>query len=281
MAESDTLTLAFLTAHPLEAARVLERLPGAETAALFERVPARTGARALTAMLPTVAAQVVGGLDDAIALALLTAAGTQGTVAVLRHIADPRRTRLIEALPTTTAVASRLLLGYPEDAVGAWVDPAVMTMAPAADAGTALQRLRSDEGIRGAHAYVVDAEQRLAGVVDLQVLLRAPAGAALGTLMRPVPAVLSAVAPVVNVSDHPGWEDAAEVPVVERGARFIGVLRRAALTHALARSMSVPAADEVTVMGLLARGYWVAVAGLAEAGLVLMPRVERVLPEER
>ena len=48
MASADTLTIAFLEAHPARAARVLERLPGPEAAALFTRVPARVGGPVFT-----------------------------------------------------------------------------------------------------------------------------------------------------------------------------------------------------------------------------------------
>ena len=56
MAEAGTLTLAFVSSHPVEAARVLEGLPGADAAALFASLPARAAAPALAAMLPAAAA---------------------------------------------------------------------------------------------------------------------------------------------------------------------------------------------------------------------------------
>ena len=58
MANPESLTLAFVTAHPAEAARILERLNASDAAALFDRVPARAGAPVLTAMLPSAAARV-------------------------------------------------------------------------------------------------------------------------------------------------------------------------------------------------------------------------------
>ena len=111
MAEPEALTLTYITAHPAEAARVLERIPGADAAALFATVPARAGAPVLTAMLPSAAARILSSLHDEPALALLTAAGVQAAVTVLRYIPEARRSRLLEGLPTATAVASRVLLG--------------------------------------------------------------------------------------------------------------------------------------------------------------------------
>ena len=154
MASAETLTLAFLNAHPARAARVLERLPGPEAAALFARLPARAGGPVLAAMLPPTAARLLSNLDDAAALALLTVLGAQSAVGVLRHLAEPRRSRLIAGLPTATAVASRLLLGYLEDSVGGWVDPDVIAVAAECTAGEALALARD---LAPAKPYFIEA----------------------------------------------------------------------------------------------------------------------------
>src|SRR6185503_3439466 len=123
MAEPEALTLNYIVAHPAEAARVLERIPTADAAALFASVPARAGSPVLMAMLTSAAARVLGSLDDEPALALLAAAGAQAAVTVLRYVPEARRSGLLQGLPTATALASRILLGYPDDSVGAWADP--------------------------------------------------------------------------------------------------------------------------------------------------------------
>jgi Mg/Co/Ni transporter MgtE len=145
MADPETLTLAFVSAHPGEAARVLERMTAPEAAALFGKVPARAGVPVLTAMLPSVAARVIGLLEAKIALSMLTAAGSQAAVAVLRQVPEPKRSQLIEGLPTAAAIASRLLLGYPDDSVGAWADPDIVVLPPEVSVGEALARVRSGD----------------------------------------------------------------------------------------------------------------------------------------
>jgi len=53
------------------------------------------------------------------------------------------------------------------------------------------------------------------------------------------------------------------------------------LARALARNRATaqPAA-EVTITGVLTRGYWDAASGLAEAGLWLLPPAKPVQPED-
>ena len=106
MANPESLTLAFVGAHPAEAARILERIHAVDAAALFERVPARAGAPVLTAMLPSAAARVLAALEAGTAQSLLVNSGTQAAVTILRQISEPLRSQLVEGLPTTAAIAS-------------------------------------------------------------------------------------------------------------------------------------------------------------------------------
>jgi hypothetical protein len=71
------------------------------------------------------------------------------------------------------------------------------------------------------------------------------------------------------------------LPAVERDGRLIGVLRRGTLARALARSrLPGPAPSEPPLSGILARGYWDAFSGLAEAMLSALPPAKPVYKEE-
>ena len=271
-----SLSLAFMRGHPVQAARVLEALPDADAAALFHRAPARLGAAVLAAMLPRRAARCVEALDDVRALELLAAMGTQPTVALLRHLPEARRQPLIAGLPTATALASTLLLGYTEDTLGAWADPDIITMTSDARVSDVLDRVRQAPA---AHAlvFVTDAQLRLTGVVSLPALLQAPQAATLATLTQRPAAVLPANAPLSGAAAHPGWERASMLPVVEPGDRLVGALTRDALTRALRRTAPAPVAADAAMPVLFARGYWQALSGLFESGLALLPRVPPAL----
>lgn len=271
MADPVTLTHAFMRAHPAEAARVLESVPAAAAAALFAEAPARLGAGVLAAMFPGAAAQSLELLDDERALELLAALGAQPAAALLRHLNEERRVRLIGGLPTATALASRLLLAYPEDSAGAWANPAVIALPPGTHAAEALERVRlTDAEVQ--EVLVINAGQQLLGRVAVATLLRAPPATALDSLLSPAAGVLAAQTPLVGALSHPAWEQVSGLPVVESGDRLIGVLTRAALTQALRglQAPATPATDE-TVIGLAARGYWAAVSGIVAATLSLLP----------
>lgn len=276
MADAESLSHAFMRAHPAAAARVLDALPPAEAAALLARVPARLAAPVLVAMLPGAAARSLGAVEDERALELLGELRTQPRVAVLRHIADPRRSRLIAGLPTAAALAAQLLLGYVEDAVGAWTDPDVVALPGGTRAADALERVRH-AALDAQRVFVIGAGGRLEGWVALAVLLRAPQGAALASIQQQPEAVLAAQTPLAVAANHAGWESGSLLPVVESGERLVGALSREALTRALRRVRRLQRADPpATLGGMLARGYWDALSGGAQAMATLLPGVAPV-----
>jgi magnesium transporter len=276
MADDETLSLAFMRAHPAEAARVLEALAPAQAAQLLVRVPARLAAPVLAAMRPNAAARGIAGLEDEQVLALLGELATQPVVAVLRHVAEPRRSRLISGLPTAAALASKLLLGYVVDSVGAWTDPDVLALPGATRAAEALERVRHiDATVQ--RVFVTGSDGRLEGWVPLPALLRAPEGATLASVMQRPDGVMSAKTPLAGALAHPGWESSSLLPVLESGERLVGVLTRDALTRALGRSArATPAIPGETLAGMLALGYWDALSGGAEAMVTLLPPVKAV-----
>jgi magnesium transporter len=276
MADADTLSVAFMRAHPAEAARVLESVGPAAAAALLARVPARLGAPVLAAMLPNAAARALAVMEDEPALALLGELGTQPLVAILRHLAEPRRARLIAGLPTSAAFASQMLLGYVEDTVGAWTDPDVIALPGATRAADAMERVRNVEAAVS-RVFVVSADGTLEGWVPLPVLLRASEGASLSSIMKQPDAMLSAQAPLAGAAAHPGWARASILPVVQPGGRLVGVLSRDALTRALGRTSPARRAGAGgSLAEMMARGYWNALSGGAEAMATLLPGVRPV-----
>jgi magnesium transporter len=272
VAKAEALTHAFLESHPEDAARVLERLVPQEAAALFAVTPLRTWVPALRAMLPFSAARCLELLDDETVAAALRRVGPQSGVALLRHVAEPRKSALLTRLPTALGVAFRLLLGYPEQTVGAHADPQVLALAADATVGAASALVRTVDEVNHPHVYVLDSEQRLLGVVDLTVLLRADAEVPLHHLVRKMPFALPARAALQAINDHQGWNESSALPVVERDGRFVGVLHRAALARSLVWHRSPDEQPgETDVLSQLASAYWLGVSGLIQATVSVLP----------
>jgi magnesium transporter len=278
MAESDFLTNAYLAAHPDGAARVLEQLPDEEAAALFESAPVRLGAPVLSAMLPHTAARCVLRLETPRAAMLLAAVSFPSAAAILRNMPEPPRTLLLDAMPTATALGARALLGYPEDSVGACVDSEIIALPPDRRASDALEALRAARVVPSGPVFVVDAQRRPLGKVELPELVRAGAQERLDTLMVAAGDLLPAMTPLAGADTHRVWQDTDVVPVVERGGGLVGVVRRNALRQAQGRRTLVTDPPAQSLTGALVLGYWNAVSGLIEATLSLLAAPRRGPP---
>ena len=272
MVDAESLTLAFVTAHPAEAARILERLGTADAAALFERIPTRAGAPVLSTMLPSVAARIVSALKADTGRSLLAALGTQAAVSILRQTNETRRRELVSGLPTATAMASRLLLYYADDSVGAWIDPDIVVFPLETSVADALTRIGNGNEPVVELVFSVDDEQRLKGVARLHQLLRVPSDRKLASIVEKPGTVLNASSTISSISKRRGWQQSAVLPVTDRDGKLIGVLRRSTLDRALARGhQPAPANDSEVLVSMCASGYWNAFSALAHAIVSLLP----------
>jgi magnesium transporter len=274
----ERLSFAFLEAHPADAARVLERLAPNHVSGLLSDAPVRLASPALRLMLPPFVARCLDPLDDPTVLALLRAMGPQAGVAVLHYLPEARRTALLAQLPTAMGMAFRLLLGYPEDAVGAWMNPRVVVLPADTTADAALTRLREAQGEVDGQVFVTGNGQRLQGIALLPDLMRAAAESPLSQLMQKVRFTLPARASIAGVGDHEGWDDYQLLPVVERDDRFVGVLDRSVVARALLRHQRTqPQAGLGDVFANLAGGYWLGVSSLIQLAVEMLP-VAKPLP---
>lgn len=272
MAGTEELSFAFLESHPTDAARVLERIAPQHVAALLSEIPGRLAAPVLQAMLPLQAARCFEFLDDDTATGLLRAMGPQAGVAILHYVPDAQRNALLAQLPTAQSLAYHLLLGYPEDSVGAWMDPRVPALPADTTAEDAIRRLREAQDDGNAGIFVIGSGQRLLGHADLLTVLKAQSDAPLYKIMRKVIYTIPARATIRAVEAHAGWDDFQLLPVVEREERFVGALDRGVLARALLRNRRT-ASDEGynNVVANLAGGYWLGVASLIQLVVALLP----------
>jgi magnesium transporter len=272
VASSEDLSYAFLEAHPVDAARVLERLATTEAAALLQSAPLRLASRVLRQMLPIAGVHCLEHLSDIEIAGLLRGAGVQSGVALLRYFSAERRTKLLMQLPSALTLSFELLLGYPEDSVGAWMDPRALALPADMTTGESLERVRRADEALIADPFVIDRNQRLLGYVELADLLRAGSASSLVRLVRPSPYRLPAQSLLAGLRDHPGWLEASTLPVVERGDRLVGAFTHAALQRALSIELDTPAPNHAgSSFAGIAGAYWFGVSSLIQALVSLLP----------
>jgi magnesium transporter len=263
VADAHELTLAYVENHPDDAARVLERLPLDNTVAFLEGLPVRLGAPVIRRMLAPHAARCIETLPLEVASGIVSSLGIHSGATVLRYLTPARREHIIGLLPTASTVGLRLVLGYPEDTVGAKMDPQAPAFVPDTLVSIAMGRLReADTEI--AYVYIINPDHRLQGIVSLDALLRAGSKLALAQIMQPATYSLPARASVNAVVRHPGWHHFHRLPVVEHNDRFVGALDHKSLLQ-INRPIQIQNFSGVddTMAGLVA-GFWRAFSALVQ-----------------
>ena len=158
----------FMATHPIDVARILERLPALDTVACLQDVSPIIAANVLTVMTPLSATPCLERLDVASATAIMVHLPIDTATIILRRMEATPRTALLEALPRALAGALRRVLQYPEGTAGALMDPRVCTIPEDMTVEQVLTYLRQYARLLSDYVYVVNREHRLVGCVHLR-----------------------------------------------------------------------------------------------------------------
>jgi len=235
MSGREQLADAYLRLHPESAARLLESLPVDQANAVVSSVDAATAAPVVSHMLPTHAARCLEQQQPTDAALLLEKLGSQESVAVLRHLTPDLRESVLGCMGPQWLMAFKLLLSYPTNTVGAWVEPRVLTLPDDCNAGEARERIARSDQVNQARIYVLDRSRRLRGAVRGLALLQVPHRKALASILEPA-AALWARDLLLTAQENGIWERYTEAPVVNRDEEFIGVISYADLRKAYRQS---------------------------------------------
>lgn len=220
-----TLAEDLMIRHPDRAVSVLERCAVDPAATLLRRIESDRAADVVRRLSPQRASAVLAALplDDAAAqigdLPLDTAAR------LLRRLEPERREAVLAALPVPRARSVRALIRFDENSAGALMDPDVLALPLDLGAADALALVRSQPEQARYNLYVVDAEQRLVGALNLRELLLADGDDRLVDLMVPDPLRLAASADRAQLISHPGWHEVHSLPVVDDQDHYLGAIR--------------------------------------------------------
>ena len=244
------LALAFLQSQPAAAAAILEQQPPAQVAEFLGGLPHTYAALVLAKMLPQHTARLCRILQPTTAAGMLSEMDTSLIAAIMRHCGDDLSRRLLEMLPDKTRLASRLLLNYSEDAVGAWMSVNVSTLPDDSNVESALARIAQEQSaIDIGMSLVIDRDRYLRGTVNHAELLRAPPETAVSSVMRRTEQSISARTALKSALDNPLWAQQDSIPVTNRNHKLVGVLRhldlRIGLEQISTSIMPTPGADPI------------------------------------
>jgi magnesium transporter len=219
------LTIGYLQAHPVEAARQLESLDPHNSALLLEALPGYEIAGVLEYCLPVSTAKIIEELPKDLWADVVSAMNATSAIGVLRQFEETVQQEILDRLDNPMGTTLRRALRYSSNTAGSLADPRVFTVPPDIAVEEAIERIRTYGQKAMYYIYVIDRDSRLEGVVTLRQLLIDRSDHLVGTLMESQMITLSADANLDEILKHPEWSRFHMLPVVDRWGTFLGALR--------------------------------------------------------
>ncbi len=239
----------FILTHPEAAARLLESMPFTESLGVIAHTQPRNIANLLSNMNPTLAAEMLPGLDDE----GLSRAAPEFSPTILANLlvrlAPEQRAELLDKIPATVAKELASFFEYPTDSAGSLMDPRVLALPQDLLVEQAIGQIRAG-GSRDMHeVYVIERDQRLVGRVPLRDLLIASPDERLQAIMERNVLTIHPMEDREQIVDFFNERKLFTIPVTDLDGRLLGIIRNRAIIQA---SQEEASADMQTMVGVSA-----------------------------
>ena len=268
------LARSFLENHPYEAGLVLEKLAPSQIADLLRETSVPTAAVVFEQMTSSTGAACLLASPPDYSGAVIEALSLDAAARILRCLPAAERDHLLGAVSDRRAVPLRRLLSYPLGTAGSLMDPQVPALPESLLVGDALERVQRAAQHTFYYLYVIDAEQRLVGVMNLRELMLAAPHDPLSAVMHGHVERLPAGAALAAILLHPAWRDFHALPVTDDQEKFLGAIRYKTLKRLEQETARQRLPDEsLTALLSLGELCWIGFAGmLAGLAATVFPR---------
>ena len=226
------LQQAFLARHPGAATAALEELDPEALVQVFVSQPMETMLGVWARLSPSIGSKLLGSLPEDVHNETLQRLNSVQLARLLAAANEEEREAYVALLERRKARAVRGLLVYPPDRAGAMMDAGVRTLRETSTVGRGLAQLRRERDRNHIGLFVVDAERRLVGWVDMQDLALAEPREVVGDLARRVRAVVDTMATQEEVSEKMESHHLWELAVVDLDGKLMGVIRHTSMIEA-------------------------------------------------
>ncbi len=249
-----------------ELSRAMARLTPNKQDGVIEALMPDDVASLLTEMAEAQAVGILSRLSVDVAAPIFNAMMSNTRASLLARLPEEQTERLLKTMDPEAATAARLLVQYPRNVAGGLMIREYLAYPVAYTTQQVVEDMRrhserySEYSIQ--YSFVVDAQERLAGVLPLRDLLLTPGDVPIEHVMIR--------GPIFSVRDNTSLEELDQffqdhaflgVPVVDEQGRLIGVVRRTDVQAALGRkantdylkSKGIMSGEELRSMPMLAR----------------------------
>jgi|SRR5882672_1861774 len=235
----DAVNRQFLLQHPAQAADLIDGFGRGAAVDLLTGHQADALAAIWRHLSPARIDEIVPELPEKLLKQTLQALDPSVLAVSLPRLSDESTERCLELLPRRVSTEVRRLMDYPPGSAGRVMDSRIPSFRGDQTTAATLDLVRQTKPRDLRQLFIVDAERRLTGTVDIQDLLVAEPGDLLKEIARP---------PAATVSPFDDREEVAQrlrdfhldmLPVVDIHERLIGAIRHDALLKTLEEAASV------------------------------------------
>ena len=235
----DTINRQFLLQHPSQAADLIDGFGKADAIDLLIDHQADALAAVWRHLSPARIDEIVPELPDKLLKQVLQLLDPSVCAVALIRISKESQARCLALLPRRGAAEVRRLMDYPTGSAGRAMDSRVPSFRGDVTAGAALEQLRQSKPRDLRQLFIVDAERRLTGTVDIQDLAIAEPLDYLTDIARPPSATASPFDDREHVTEQLKNFHLDVLPVLDVHGRLIGAIRHDALLKTLEEAVSV------------------------------------------
>jgi magnesium transporter len=212
--------------HPADIADVVEEMTADERRQVFEQLDIETAAEALSEVEPDMQAAIVSELPEERAADILDEMAPDEAADLLQDLPQQTREELVDLMQKDEAKDVEELLTYPEDSAGGIMTTDFIALSADLTAAQAIDKLREiqPDPELTYYLYVVDAQQRLDGVISLRDLVVAKPSARLSDVMDPHVLKIEATMPKEDVAALIAKYDLLALPVVDARRTLLGTV---------------------------------------------------------
>ncbi|NIN73022.1 MAG: magnesium transporter [Gemmatimonadetes bacterium] len=226
------LVEAYTELYPDEVARSLEARPSEAVASFLKEQSTPRAVAVLERLLPDVAAVALAEIDATTFQAWVPALEPARAAELLARLEQDRLTSRLALLDPRLKQEIESLIAYPADSAGAIMDPRVTALHPDSTVEEATALLRKIGDRRVYHVFVVDAETRLLGAVNLQELAVSEPSLPLRDLITRTPVSVQATAAQSEAVELFEQHKLTSLPVTDFEGRLVGIIRHGVLVSA-------------------------------------------------
>jgi len=212
--------------HPADIAEIISQVSHKEGATLFENLDVDVAAEALSELKPETQVDIISGMDTDKAADIIEEMPPDEAADVLSDLPADKAKEILESIEKEEAEDIQELLSHEEDTAGGLMTNEFIAYTPETTIREAIERFKKDaEEIEIVYyIYVVDADEKLLGVISLRELLLAEPDAQLSNIMVSKLKTVSPETDEKEVAEIISKYNLVAIPVVDTEGYLLGIV---------------------------------------------------------